>query len=145
MKSLPVPKEILRSTSAGNKEPGIHSPRLQTFTNSKSNLPLQLNHSHVRGRGRECPIRRGRGSLREDYLPKCRAEIRARIGTPVIGMVQPVIRTQAQLESQALADVEVLPQAHVAAQKARPTKRVSPHGSGKRARACRLGEQEGCG
>ena len=56
--------------------------------------------------------------------------VRVRIRRAVVGMVQEVVRIEAELEADTLGDAEILPDTHVAAEESGTAESIAAHGTG---------------
>src|SRR6202035_5572168 len=91
----------------------------------ESDLGLKLSHSHVRRCGRKSSIRRGRRRLHKSSDSEER-RIGIRIWSAIVGVVQEAVSIQAHLHVDALGDLKVLAQAHIATQKSGSAEGIAP-------------------
>src|SRR5580658_3238116 len=102
------------------KRAAVKPPSLTRFREMEleRNFCCDLRNSHICCGSGESPVRRRRRSLGKHGLAEER-RIRVRIGRAIVRMVEPVVSVQPDLEADALRELKVLPQAHVAAQESR--------------------------
>src|ERR1700730_971999 len=90
----------------------------------------QLGHAHVGRGGRKSAVWRGRRRLHESGHPE-KGRVGVRVGYTVVGVVEPVVSVEAQLQVDPFCNRKALAEAHIPADKTWPAEGITPYGARK--------------
>src|SRR5579871_6979484 len=107
-------------------------------TRLEGDLSLNLRDSHISRCRSKSPVGTGWSELRGSGEPECRSECGAGKGHAKVRVVEEIVGIEPELKVHSFGDLEVFPDTHVAAQKARSAESIAAnHGTNE---VCRHGE-----